>query len=80
MDGRPDRASRIIVDLLRSYAEETFVTQTELARRTGLEQSHISRTFNHRVTLTVPSMVALCDGLGVSPMAVMSEALQQSSA
>ena len=48
-----------VASLLRDYADESFVTQTELAHRSGISQSQISKLFRAERQMTVAQLGAL---------------------
>lgn len=77
MPGRADPLSRAVIDLLSDYASETFVTQTELARRTGITQSQISRLFSYEAVVTIAQAGAIARALGLSFSSVVSKAEEQ---
>ncbi|KAA9110153.1 helix-turn-helix domain-containing protein [Microbacterium rhizomatis] len=66
--------SRAVAEILRDHAEQTFVTQTELARRTGISQSQISKLFRAERPMTIGQLAELCDALHLSIAAVVGEA------
>lgn len=65
-----------MADLLRSYAEESFLSQTELARRSGISQSQISKLFRGERHLTVAQFGAICIALNVPFLAIMALAAE----
>lgn len=64
-----------IARLLATTAEETLITQTELARRTGISQSQISKLFRAERSMSINQFAALCSALQVSPLAVVASAM-----
>ena len=73
---REGRLSDEVTAILRTYAEETFVSQSELARRSGVSQPHISNVFRGITVFTIDQLDAVCDALGVQIAAVIHEADQ----
>ncbi|MCC2030651.1 helix-turn-helix domain-containing protein [Microbacterium allomyrinae] len=70
----PATISQAVAEILREHAEQTFMTQTELARRTGISQSQISKFFRAERQMTIAQLVSLCDELQLSVVAVIAEA------
>jgi predicted transcriptional regulator len=66
--------STAVADILRVHADETFVTQLELARRTGISQSAISKMFRHESGMTVAHLSTIARALDLSSAAVLDEA------
>lgn len=66
--------------ILRDYSEGTFRTQLELSRRTGIRQQRISDVFLGKGYFTLEEIVPLCQALGVPPLAVINEAIEESTA
>lgn len=63
-----------IARILAGAADELFVTQTELARRSGVSQSQISKLFSGERAMKVDQLEAICTALGLSAAAVVAEA------
>ena len=61
-------------ELLRTHADETFVSQVEIARRTGISQSNVSKMFRRESKMTVANLADISHALGLSPAAVLAEA------
>lgn len=70
----PGPLSSAVTQLIATTAEELFVTQSELGRRTGINQKKISRTFRGERDITLDELASICDALGLSMLAVINEA------
>ncbi|GAB2702622.1 hypothetical protein GCM10027071_15480 [Microbacterium marinum] len=77
---RAEPVSREVVRIIHDHADETFTTQVELSRKSGVTQSQISRLYGHRAPLSVAHMFALCSALGISAPAVLAEAIDRVTA
>lgn len=72
-----DPFERSIAEQLRIYTDESLVTQTELAARTGISQSQISKLFRAERHMTLSQLRALCGALGLSVVTVVSAAADE---
>lgn len=70
----PGTLSLVVTRVIRDVAEDVYLTQAELARRSGVPQSTISRAYHERQAFTIDQLDALCRALGVSVAAVIAEA------
>lgn len=66
-----DMISQLIVKM-----KEMGISQRELARRTGLKQSTLSRQFGFEVTMNVASLMKICEQLEVQPMILTPEEVE----
>lgn len=69
-----DPFTRSVAGQLRAFADEALLTQTELASRTGISQSQISKLLRAERHMTLAQLHALCGALGLSVTAVVSAA------
>lgn len=70
----PGTLNRAIADLLSRYAEDSFISQTEVARRSGISQSQISKLFRSERRMSINQLESICEALRVSVVAVVAEA------
>lgn len=54
-----------IISDLKSIAAEKGITQEEIAEKTGLIQSNISRLFSLKYCPTLNTLALICDAVGV---------------
>jgi len=66
--------NRSVARILAAAADELFVTQTELGRRTGISQSQISKLLRAERAMKVDQLDAICAALGLPVAAVVAEA------
>ncbi|GAA1788256.1 hypothetical protein GCM10009748_23600 [Agromyces lapidis] len=66
--------SDAVATIVRNYTEETYVSQSELARRSGISQPHISNVFNGKTVFTLDQLDRVCDALGLQLISVIHEA------
>jgi transcriptional regulator with XRE-family HTH domain len=66
--------NRAVARILDDACEELFVTQTELARRSGISQSQISKLLRAEHGMKLGHLDAICTALGLSIVAVIAEA------
>ncbi|MBW9095172.1 helix-turn-helix transcriptional regulator [Microbacterium jejuense] len=66
--------SRAVARILVDACDELFVTQTELARRSGVSQSQISKLLRAEREIKLGQLDAICAALGLSIVAVVAEA------
>ena len=71
---RPDY--EVFANLLRSTREKAGVTQVELANRTGMEQSTISKIERRERRVDVTELRRICVALGV-PLATFISCLER---
>lgn len=71
------RLSGAVALIIKSHTEESFMTQSELARRSGVSQPHISNVFNERSTFSLDQLDAICIALGLQVASVIHEAEQR---
>jgi len=71
---RGERLSNAVAAIIREFTTETFVSQSELARRSGVSQPHISAVFRGKTVFTLDQLDAICDALGLQLIAVIHEA------
>lgn len=54
-----------VVLMIRDAAEQKGITQDEIARKTGLIQSNISRIFNLKHPPLISTLVSIAEAVGV---------------
>lgn len=69
--------NRAVVEILRMYTEDSFVSQIELGRLSGISQSQISKLFRGERRLTLDQLEAMCHALRLSVVAVIAEASRE---
>lgn len=52
---------------LRRLRQEKSLTQSQLAKLTGVRQSHISKIENNRSSVSIETLEKIANALGVSP-------------
>ncbi len=57
---------KLLVQLLKEIADEKGITQLEIAEKTGLLQSNISRTFSLLVIPRLDTFLAIARAIGVN--------------
>lgn len=57
---------KVLVLLLKEIADEKGITQLEIAEKTGLLQSNISRTFSLSVIPRLDTFLAIAKAIGVN--------------
>lgn len=72
--------SEAVSKVLRTYTEESLLSQVELARRSGISQPHISNAFNGKSAFSIDQLDMICAALGITAAAVIHEAEQQRQA
>lgn len=70
----PGTLSLVVTRVIRDVAEDLYLSQAELGRRSGVPQSTISRAYKGTQAFTIDQLDALCSVLGVSLAAVVDEA------
>lgn len=71
--------NRAVAKILRTYSEESFISQIELGRLSGVSQSQISKLFRGERRMTIDQLESICRALGLSVVAVIAEASGGSS-
>jgi len=66
--------ARAAAAVVATIADEVLMTQSELARRTGIPQPPISRAFAGRRVFTLDELDGVCQALGVDVAAVVHDA------
>lgn len=66
-----------MTDIIREYSDETFLSQSELARRSGVSQPRISDVFTGKAVFSIDQLDAICRALGMQAAAVIHEAEQR---
>lgn len=66
--------NQAVADLLRTYSEDALVSQTEIATRSGVSQSQISKLLRAERRMTLDQLEAICSALRLSVIAVIAEA------
>ncbi|MGZ0067819.1 helix-turn-helix domain-containing protein [Microbacterium arborescens] len=74
MQGRSEVICHAVAAQLRDSAETLFLTQTELARRTGISQSQISKLLRAERTMSLYQMLELCAAMNLSAIDVLRDA------
>ncbi|GLU88888.1 helix-turn-helix transcriptional regulator [Agromyces sp. NBRC 114283] len=70
----PQRLATLVATVVRNYAEETYVSQAELSRKSGVSQPHISNVFTGKSVFSIDQLDAICSALGLKVTAVIHEA------
>ena len=73
----PGTLSLAVARVIRDVADELYLSQTELGRRSGVPQSTISRAYQGRQAFTIDQVAAICEALGISFAGVVAEAQER---
>lgn len=75
VESRAEAICIAVSERLRVSAETLFFTQTELARRTPISQSQISKLFRGERSMSIFQLLELTQAMGLSPVDVLRDAI-----
>jgi predicted transcriptional regulator len=76
VESRAEAICIAVSERMRISAETLFLTQTELARRTPISQSQISKLFRGERSMSVYQLLELSEAMGLSPVDVLRDAIE----
>ena len=56
-------SARMLVDFLKAQAKEKRITETEIARRTGLKQQNVNRLFSGKYLPSLDNFLKISDAI-----------------
>lgn len=62
-----------LADAIRLAREAKFITQAEVAKRTGLKEAAVSHFECGHRTPSIPNLIRLCEALNATPSHLLSD-------